>query len=61
MVFEQQGITLIENKAKTVHSPEENETILKSFTSFIRTVEYKVSLFQKLGYAFEMYQIVPEK
>lgn len=42
MVFEQQGITLIENKAKTVHSPEENETILKSSTSFIRTVEYSV-------------------
>ena len=47
-------------QAKTVHSPEENETILSS-TSFIRTVVYKVSLFQKLGYAFEMYQTVPEE
>ena len=41
MVFEQQGIPLIKNKATTVHSSEENETILSS-ASFIRTVEDKV-------------------
>ena len=43
MVFELQGIPLIENKATTVYSPEENETILSS-TSFIITAEDKVSL-----------------
>ena len=43
MVVELQGIPLIENKAATVYSPEENETILSS-TSFIITAEDKVSL-----------------
>ena len=43
MVFELQGIPLIENKATTVYLPEENETILSS-TSFIITAEDKVSL-----------------
>ena len=35
---------IIENNATTVYSPEENETILSS-TSFIRTVEEKVSFY----------------
>ena len=46
MVFEQQGIPLIENKATIVYSLKENETILSS-TSFIRTVKDKVSFISK--------------
>ena len=46
MVFEQQGIPLIENKATIVYSPGENETILSSI-SFIRTVEHKVPFISK--------------
>ena len=41
MVFKQQGMSLIENKATIVYSPEENEIILSS-AGFIRIVECKV-------------------
>ena len=42
IVFENQGIFLIENKATIVYSPEENEIILSS-AGFIRTVDGKLS------------------
>ena len=49
VVFEQQGIPLIENKATIVYSPEENETIL-SWTSFIETAKDQVYFISFLGH-----------